>query len=110
LWEQNIMTDKIDGFGRAGVDIRPAKSRATGASQKSDAASAKVTRAASARDAVQITDTATHLKRIEAGLADVPDIDRGRVEAVRRKIESGDYEVNPARVAQKLLRLEQDLS
>jgi negative regulator of flagellin synthesis FlgM len=106
------MTDKIDGTGRTAVDLRPAKSRSAAASEKagtSAAASPGASRAP-ARDAVQITDTATRLKRIEAGLADVPDVDRSRVEAVRRKIESGDYEVNPRKVADKLLRLEQDLA
>jgi negative regulator of flagellin synthesis FlgM len=104
------MADKIDGLGRTGVDVRPAKARSAAPAQTSGTAASGTARGAPARDAVQITDTATRLKSIEARLAGVPDVDRSRVEAVRRKLESGDYEVNPGRVAQKLLKLEQDLS
>lgn len=104
------MADKIDGIGKTGIEVRPAKARFAESAQKPGANSGPAARGAPARDAVQLTDTATRMKRIEAGLAGVPDVDRSRVEAARRKIESGDYAVNARRVAQKLLQLEQDLS
>ena len=56
-----------------------------------------------------ITDTATRLKSIEARLAELPVVDKARVEALRHKVESGSYKPDPARVAQKLMRMEQDL-
>ena len=62
------------------------------------------------RDAVELTDTATNLQRIEARLTDVSDVDPQRVDAMRRRIESGDYRVDHEKLAQKLLKLEQDLT
>jgi negative regulator of flagellin synthesis FlgM len=103
------MTDKIGGYGRPGVDISHSKARQVEKPQASGKTDAKA-RSESSRDAVSITDTAANLKRIEAGLANQPEVDRSRVDAVREKLESGNYAVDADKVAQKLLRLEQDLS
>ena len=48
--------------------------------------------------------------RIETRLADVPDVDRKRVETLRERIESGAYEVNAGRLADRLLAFERDLA
>jgi negative regulator of flagellin synthesis FlgM len=103
------MADKIDGYGRGGLDVSASRARHVARNERS-ADTGATQKSAVARDAVEITDTAAHLKRIEARLADVPDVDQARVDAIRQRIESGEYELDPARVAQKLLRLEQDLT
>ena len=103
------MADKIGGYGRPGVDVNQAKARPVEKPERSGEAGGK-SRSASASDAVSITDTATNLKRIEAGLSQQPEVDRARVEAVRERVESGNYKVDANEVAQKLLRLEQDLT
>lgn len=103
------MTDKIGGYGRPGVDVNQAKARQVEKPERSGETGAKA-RSESARDAVSITDTAANLKRIEASLAQQPEVDRARVDAVRERVESGNYKVDADKVAQKLLRLEQDLS
>lgn len=103
------MTDKINGFGRVGLDVAPSRGRAVArAEQSGEGESTKRTR--DARDAVEITDTATRLKAVEARLAQLPDVDQARVEAVRKRIESGEYRPDPARIAEKLLRMEQELA
>ncbi len=103
------MADKINGYGRLGLDVGPAKSRSV-ASKTSEQAPGGAARSGEARDAVEITDTATRLKVIEARLAKLPDVDRGRVDAVRERIESGDYRPDAKRIAEKLMRLEQQLA
>ena len=103
------MADKIGGYGRTGVDVNQTKPRAVEKPERSGNTDAKA-RSASARDAVSITDTAAKLKRIEASLAQQPEVDQSRVDAVRERVESGNYSVDPKKIAQKLLRLEQDLS
>ena len=108
------MADKISGYGRNSVDITSTKSRApvrnerAADSDKAEAAS-RGDGAENARQ-VRLTDTAASLKQIESRLADVPDVDRKRVETLRQRIESGAYEVNAGRLADRLLAFERDLA
>ena len=102
------MADKINGYGRVGLDVGPAKSRPVARSGGGSEAAAS-RRAERSGDAVELTDTAAKLKAIEAKLADVPDVDRARVENVRQKIESGNYQPDADRIARKLIRMEQEL-
>lgn len=103
------MTDKIGGYGRPGIDLSQTKARSVEKSERSGDTDAKG-RSDGPQDAVSITDAAASLKRIEASLTQQPDVDRSRVDAVREKLESGNYSVDADKIAQKLLRLEQDLS
>jgi negative regulator of flagellin synthesis FlgM len=102
------MADKINGFGRVGLDVGPTRSRALPKPEQGGESAGA--RRAEKRDAVEITDTAARLKAIEARLAEVPDVDRARVEAVRQKIESGNYRPDADRIAQKLIRMERELA
>lgn len=103
------MADKIDGYGRGGLEVSSSKLRNATRTDRQKGAEAAPT-ANAGRDAVEFTNTVTNLKRIEASLASVSDVDQARVDAIRQRIESGEYAIDPARVAQKLLRMEQDLS
>ena len=109
------MADKISGYGSKGVDITSARSRGPGRnervanSDKSEGPNRKAD-ASSTGSQVRLTDTATNLKQIEARLADLPDVDRARVDAVRQRIEAGDYQVNAGRLADRLLAFERDLA
>ena len=103
------MADKISGYGRVGLDIGPSRGRAVNRPERPvDAGATQRTR--QDRDAVEITDTAARLKVIEARLKDVPDVDQARVDALRKRVESGDYQPDPARIAQKLMRMEKELA
>ena len=102
------MADKISGYGRVGLDVGPSRGRAVSRAEgQADAGATQ--RSRDARDAVEITDTAARLKAIEARLADVPDVDQARVEALRKHVESGEYRPDPARIAEKLMRMEKEL-
>ena len=103
------MADKISGYGRAGLDVGPAKARSVARTANEPVADG-AKRADQSRDAVELTETATRLKVIEARLAKIPDVDTGRVEAARQKIESGEYRPDAARIAAKLIRLERELA
>jgi negative regulator of flagellin synthesis FlgM len=102
------MADKISGYGRGGIDVGSTRARGVDRVER-EASTTGADRARTTGDAVQITDTAAKLKVIEARLAEVPDVDQARVAAIRERIESGNYQPDPARIAQKLLRMEQDL-
>ena len=60
-------------------------------------------------DTVALTDTARLMQRVENMLANVPPTDRARVDAVRQALANGDYEVDPQRIAARIVRLERDL-
>ena len=102
------MADKINAYNRAGFDISQARNRKvektdptgeTGPQRKLEAG----------RDAVNLSGNVDNIRQIESRLRDMPDVDRERVENMRAKLASGDYQVNAERLAQKLQRLEQDL-
>lgn len=57
-------------------------------------------------DTVSLTDVAGRLKHLEASLADQPVVDSQRVEALRKALAEGQYQIDDQRVAEKLLALE----
>ncbi|MDX1655069.1 MAG: flagellar biosynthesis anti-sigma factor FlgM [Candidatus Competibacteraceae bacterium] len=61
------------------------------------------------QDPVKFTEQSQKLRDLEQSLGQEPSFDAGRVEALRKVIDSGDYRVNAQRVAEKLLDLEGEL-
>ncbi|MCL4780392.1 MAG: flagellar biosynthesis anti-sigma factor FlgM [Gammaproteobacteria bacterium] len=102
------MADKINGYGRTGVDITSTRLRAI--ERGEDARQSRKSESASSGDDVQLTRAATSLKSVEAQLANLPDVDRARVEALRQRIESGSYRMDANRIADRLMRFERELN
>ena len=69
-------------------------------------AAQQATGAPTTGDTVTITDTAARLSRLESTLAQVPVVDTQRVESIQRALANGTYEINPERIADKLLAME----
>jgi negative regulator of flagellin synthesis FlgM len=63
-----------------------------------------------AGDTVTLTSSANNLKALEAKIASQPEIDSQRVNEVKQAIDEGRYEVNPERVADSLIAIENQLS
>jgi negative regulator of flagellin synthesis FlgM len=103
------MTDKLTMQGPKSLDITQSKSRAVDTMQRGKA-SESTKQPDAARDDVKLTDTATNLKRIEAKLAEMPEVDQSRVDDIRQRLQSDSYEIDPEQLARKMLRLDQDLS
>ncbi len=61
-------------------------------------------------DRVSLTGEARQLQALEARIASEPVVDRQRVEAVRTAVENGTFTVNPERIADKMISLEQALT
>jgi negative regulator of flagellin synthesis FlgM len=101
------VTNKIGGYGNrpvqtgAGKTVSRERDAATSASQPADAGKAAAP--------VRITEQARQLAALERAVQDAPVVNDARVAAVRTAIEEGRYEVVPERIAEKLLRLEQEL-
>ena len=103
------MVEKINGYGRTEL---PASSRSGGVKRTEQGESARPSGGEenNRTDEVALTDTAVRLKRIEANLAELPEVDQAKVDAIRERVESGSYEVDGNAVAQRLVQLEQELS
>lgn len=61
-------------------------------------------------DQISLTDDAQRLRSLEQSLAERPVVDSQRVSAVRDAVDNGTFAVNPERIADKLLSLEQALT
>lgn len=59
---------------------------------------------------VRLTSAARNLSAIQESLKALPAIDELRVAAVRQRLQDGSYEIDPQRIADRLLRLEDDLA
>jgi negative regulator of flagellin synthesis FlgM len=62
-----------------------------------------------ALDSVHITQSARSMAALSQAIQDTPDVDAGKVAAAQQAIASGQYTINPERIASRLLQLEQDL-
>lgn len=101
----NVVASKINGVEGKTARIAPAAPVAwrAGGSQPSPGTP-------TAADAdVHLTGAARGLAAIEESLRALPAVDEARVAAVKERIQNGSYEVDPQRVADRLLRLEGDL-
>lgn len=59
---------------------------------------------------VSITGAARGLAAIEESLRALPAVDELRVAAVKQRLQDGSYQMDPQRVADRLLRMESDIS
>lgn len=60
-------------------------------------------------ETVSLTDTAAKLQKIANEVESQPVVDAERVDAIKRSLDNGTYEVNPERVAEKMISFERDL-
>lgn len=102
------MTDKISGFSRSPLDVSQSKA---GTPVKTDRAGEgkSAPETPGAGDAVSITAAALTLKRAEASLSAMPEVDAGRVETVRQQVDAGTYHIDPENLADKLVQFEREL-
>ena len=101
------MASKING-----LETRPVRIAAGKAVDKAGSghASTQDKPPGAAASDVQITGVARGLAALEQQLRDAPAVDEARVAAVRQKLDDGSYQVDPQRVADKLLRMERELN
>lgn len=94
----------------SGLDAKPVRIAPGAAVQKRQEQSAGAIASASESGSdVQLTGASRHLAAIEQQLKTLPAVDELRVAMVKQRLESGDYQVDPQRIADKLLRIESEL-
>ena len=60
-------------------------------------------------DRISLTGEARQLQELETRLASQPVVDSQRVEAVRSAVENGTFTIDPERIAEKMMNLEEAL-
>jgi len=104
------MPTEINGFRSRTLDTTDSKSAGRTAGPVAERASGSPSTPASApADSVHLTDTATRLQQLDELMKSAPEVDRARVDALRKQISEGRYNVNDVHVADKLIALERSL-
>lgn len=80
------------------------------AQQQSNAVQPAQPAAGNSGDQVNLTGTASQLRALEQQLVSQPVVDTQRVAAIRHEINSGQYNINPERIADKMIRMESLIS
>ncbi len=97
----------IEISGQTPAQLSNAKAEAKGQVGRTDPPILKQqTGQPSSTDTVTLTDTAAQLHKLEATIATLPIVDTARVEDVKQALRSGQFQVDPHRVAEKMLRFE----
>lgn len=105
------MAIEITGHpGNSNIQQSTSQSAGVSAERNQPAPVREDTGRSSTADTVSLTDTAAKLQSLERSLDKLPVVDSERVSELRQAIADGSYEVNSARVADKLLNLERSLS
>ena len=60
-------------------------------------------------DTVTVSSAARHMTALQQAVNEVPDVDTNRVAAVQQAIGSGQYKINAAKIADRMIQLESDL-
>ena len=106
------MTDKISAYSTS-EPIAPVKgSNSNGVvadkPQQGESSAAGVS-ASQTGDTVTLTSSARSLQKIEETVAKAPVVNAAKVAAVKQAINSGNYQIDAGRIADKLLQFERGL-
>jgi negative regulator of flagellin synthesis FlgM len=102
------VTTKI---GSGGIENRPSQvgtDRAIKRTANTETSAPKTPDAKSGGQGVHITDSARQLAALEQAIRSMPEVNDAKVAEIRTAIANGTYQVAPDRIAEKLLRLEQE--
>lgn len=92
------------------TDLSQGSQQANPVSGTSRAEKAPDTSKATSSDSVTFTTTASEMLKLEESLANIPDIDNSRVDAIKASIAEGKYQIDPDKIVNNLLSIEKDLN
>ena len=101
------MSTKIGGFDSSPVQVSTGRAvkragDATGSGKSQDVATTT--------SDTHITDSARQLATLEQAIQELPAVSTARVQQINARLADGSYKIDPERIADKLLRSEQDLA
>ncbi len=105
------MTDKISAYSPAEpvAPIKGSNSNGVVADKTQGEAAAAGAPKSKTGDTVTLTNSARSLQKIEEAVAKAPVVNASKVAAVKQAINSGNYQIDAGRVADKLLQFERGL-
>lgn len=99
----NSINSRLDtGVLRLAEQSKPASGTAAGEAGKDREATE-----AKPADQLDLTERARSLKALEEQIRNAPDVDSPRVAELKQALKDGTYEINPSRIADKLLALDE---
>jgi negative regulator of flagellin synthesis FlgM len=105
------VADKIHGFNATDATA-PVKGSSGGvpvADKNQTATANAISNSAPSADHVTLTGSARFLQKLGAAVASAPVVDEAKVATVKQAVQSGSYQVDAGRVADKLLNFERGL-
>jgi negative regulator of flagellin synthesis FlgM len=103
------VSNKISGYPAA-EPVAPLKgSNSSVVADKSQGEASAPAAASQTGDHVTLTDSARSLQKIEEAVAKTPVVNAAKVAAVKQAVNGGTYQVDSARVADKMLQFERGL-
>jgi negative regulator of flagellin synthesis FlgM len=104
------VSSKINGYAPAEplLPIKGSNSNA-GVADKAQSEAKAAPSTEQTGDTVTLTDSARTLQKIEETVAKAPVVDAAKVAFVKQAVQSGSYQIDPRRVADKLLQFERGL-
>ena len=104
------MSSRINGFDTPPVRGATGKAASRVASDRGSSGSGETAAPDSgSNDSVSISTAARNLASLNQLVQEQPGVDTARVAVIQQRIEDGTYQVNPQRIADKLMRMERDL-
>jgi negative regulator of flagellin synthesis FlgM len=105
------VTDKISAYSTAEpvAPVKGSNSNSVVADKSQGEASAAGANTSQTGDTVTLTSSARSLQKIEEAIAKAPVVDASKVAAVKQAVQSGTYQIDAGRVADKLLQFESGL-
>jgi negative regulator of flagellin synthesis FlgM len=106
------MTEKINNQGFRPTDTVSTRrsDAAKAANSQEQSSTAAPEKSAASADTVSITQSGLLMSKLEEIVQRTPVVNQDRVAAIKDAIASGQYEIDDQRVADKILRLERELS
>lgn len=98
----------IDQLGQLSqtTTTRTKTSEPQNSTAKSNGGSTSAAALSNKGDTVQLSEAAKALQNVEKKLADTPEVDSDHVAKLKQDIESGNYQINAERIAEKFLNID----
>lgn len=104
------MAIDINGLGSSHLQGAGDGSRTGQVARTEQTVAQQQTGKSSTTDTVLITDSASRLRNLEKSISTMPVVDSQRIESIRKAINDGDFDIEPDKVADKMISFENQFS
>ncbi len=100
------MTNPVNPLGRSTAESINSNTRKTQPESRSDNSSSS---SVSSEDTVSLSQESQQVSSLAQQLKEASVVDRAKVEAIKQEIANGNYPLDPEKIAENLINLEQSL-